>query len=243
MAETSLDLFNRVMCALTGKSFLYEKYNLSVYQLQPKFDPDLEAIRTLIGGKDDKWAVSLYRIAMSEPIVGCVLPVNPESTDLSGLLPEEENEDGLGTLISTPDGLAAIVPSNVDTVTWPYPSHIFVKYYSDSSVQLTIGTNVIYAPASVDGTRLRIAWPPELAIRGDIQLEDATSYAEGWTTKIPVLLTYPTDLVAELVYKNPTCISAMEKCDLLGDFFLADNSRERLAILVLTLYKLTTYGF
>lgn len=242
MITAPLETFNKVICALTGKSYLYEKYALSVFQLHPIYDPNIEHVRTILGSKDPKWAVSIYRIVMGEQIAGLMLPSMPESTDLSGLLPEEEEGAGLGTLINTPEGLAAIVPSAVNTVNWPYPSTMTISYDTNEAVEITVGASVFHAPAVVTGTRLRVIWPEELAIRGDIQLEKEGAYVDGWKVKLPILLTYPVAHVIDLITSDSIATSLMEKADVLSDFFLADDPCEKLAILVIALYRLTKYA-
>lgn len=194
----------------------------------------LENVRSILGSSILKWAIALMRYAYANHYVSLSLPDGKDITDFSGLLPESTGNGDTGVLIASGKGVAAVAPQTVITDVWPHAETITVTKTGKNTVTITAGLTTWTAHFSKYKNRLDISWPKELGITGRVQLENDI---DDFSFNLPILTKYPIKFVTNALTNSKDAYSLLEETDLVDNFFFADSIQEKLAIIVLAIYK------
>lgn len=194
-----------------------------------------QAVQQFLGTKDDpRWAMAVYRIVLSDPHVSLLLDEN-ETKNLRGKLPTELKTDGEYKLKAIRGNYLSTKPATVEFDSWPYNSFITLYYAQPTLSQLSYGGKTIMTTCRAEGNILDIDWPDDTGLVGAVECPSPPQ--QGMTIAIQALLQYPVDTVIRAAKNTPSVTALLEHQNLVDEFYFGDSPEEKLAVLVLALYK------
>lgn len=195
----------------------------------------VQKVQNFLGtATDPRWAIAVYRIALSNMQIAMLID-KAEIENLRGQLPIQDPFPAGYRLISDKGQYPSIKPAAARAASWPFSSIIELSYVRPDAVQLIYGGKTVAAQCNKHENVLSIAWPEDTGISG--ALECPTAPQQGMQVVIPVLLQYPVSTVVTAAKNVEHVITLLEHQNLIDDFYFGDSPEEKLAILVLAMYK------
>lgn len=213
---------------VTGDSMLCDINKFALYRTEA---------RNILGSKVPGKAKVLTEIAYRAQQVGILLPQPMEELDskyfyyLDWIL-KDDNRKEVGTLVNV-SSWYPVVPNGTSDNTI-----LELEFENNDTVTITINGSVTNVSATKVDSKdnynyFAVAWPKELGIKALVKLKDNLSYCY---LELPPP-DYNVSKVAEELVNSEIIINFLEDIDLIESFYLSDSDREKIAIVILAMYR------
>lgn len=218
--------FLNLLAGTTDDFKIYPEFNTYAQKWQE--DSLVKETRTILGTKDEHWALVVAKIAMSDHYLDL-------TTTLRSALPGVEYLDLLcpnaKLLVGDANGAPSTVPVDFPVEVWPATNIIDVQYTKGENwVSIYYNYKRWVVASHYHKDRLYVNWPKELGISGALLIPDSST-----TIHMPINLRYPATLVATQLSQNASFYKLTEAVEHTHDFFYADNDYEKIGVAALSL--------